>query len=102
MSLPIAEIDVPTGATTLQALLQAAGKTPKDKVVKLIIQAPSLNNGLVYFGDGDVQPFELAGGDPYFDPFAVLDFDKLDITQFSIKGTSGDKLAVWWKDDPRA
>ena len=97
----IAQVTLAAGAQTLQSLVQAQSKIMTDKVVRLIIQAPAGNSGTAYFGDGTIQPFELAAGDPFFDVPGLLDFGSIDMTEFGVKGTDGDVLNVWWSNDPR-
>lgn len=90
-------IDVPAVAASLASLMTS----PPGAVRKLILQAPSGNGNLVFFGDADGQVAELAAGDPFFDVPGVIDPGVIGLADVFIKGTAPDKLTVMWTPDPR-
>ena len=84
-----------TLTTSAQTLREIDSKIPKEAAV-LILQAPSTNSGIAYFGNSAIQPFELAAGDPLYAVPADVPGGRVNCDEFYVKGTAADKLSVSW------
>jgi hypothetical protein len=90
-------IDLPTDAASLKSL---ESKLPNEASI-LILQAPSGNGAIAYFGSPAVQVGELAAGAPFYAVPADVEAGRINLNELYVKGTSPDKLTVMWMDVTR-
>jgi len=88
-----ASVNLPTSAATLKSLI---GANAPNEASLLIVQCPSANAGICYFGDSAIQPFELAAGDPFYYVPGEFEGGRINLNELYFKGSSGDKLSVMW------
>ena len=81
---------------TAQNLKDAIGDRAPQEASLLIMQAPSANGNIAYFGNSALQLFELAAGDPFYYVPADIDSGRINLGETYIKGTASDKLTVAW------
>lgn len=91
-------VTLATSAATLKSLITAAGhKAVPDECVILIVQAPTANGGIAYFGDSAKQTFELAAGDPFYYVPGEFVGGRINLNDIYFKtDNAGDKLSVMW------
>ena len=89
----VATVNLPTSANNLKALI--GDRAPQEAQI-LIVQCPSANAGICYFGDSANQIFELAAGDPFYYVPGEFEGGRINLSELYFKGSSGDKLSVMW------
>ena len=87
-------VSVTPGASA--ASLQSLDSKIPDEVAILILQAPSANGDIIYFGSSAVQPFELAAGDPFYYVPADVESGRINTKEMYVKGDGADTLSVSW------
>ena len=79
----VKSVDVPTTPKNLSTLIGKAMRHTKE----IGLQAPEANAQTVFFGDKEVQPFELR-------PQASASLPVVSFKEVFVVGTSGDKLSI--------
>jgi len=100
----IASVTLTTSGQSLYDLVNAVA--PNKVVVEaqlLIVQCPSANGGIAYFGDSKDQIFELASGDPFYYVPGEFEGGRINLKELYFKtDNAGDKLSVMWVEYGRA